>query len=102
MILRFSKTNFRFSKANQNSWKNFAYKKSIVLQIVEEEVNVHAGDNLKLKCNYKVDPANRITSIHWSKNEEPIEGSGVYYGGDGTHGSIAIANVQKRHSGLYR
>ena len=57
---------------------------------------------MKLKCQHKVDPSNRITNIQWSKNGEAIVVGAedrIYFGGDG---SIAIANVQKRHSGLYR
>ena len=72
------------------------------VEILDEKVNAHAGDDLKLRIEIQVDPSNRITNIKWSKNNESIQVGAedrVYYGADG---SIAIANVQKRHSGLYR
>ena len=72
------------------------------VEILDEKVNAHAGDDLKLRIEIQVDPSNPITNIKWSKNNESIQVGAedrVYYGADG---SIAIANVQKRHSGLYR
>ena len=72
------------------------------VEILDEEVSAHAGDDLKLKIKIEVDPSNQITNIKWSKNDEPIHVGAedrVYYGHDG---SIAIGNVQKRHEGIYK
>ena len=45
---------------------------------------------------------NRITNVTWTKNEMPIQAGLKDQVDFGFDGSISIANVQKRHSGLYR
>ena len=44
------------------------------------------------------DPYNRITNIKWSLNDAPIED--IYE--IGIDKSLNIANVRKKHSGIYR
>ena len=74
-------------------------KISFVLQISEEEISVNAGQNLRIPCIFKVDPLNRITEINWTMNDKDLSNERIDRGADG---SITIANVQKKHSGIYK
>ena len=72
------------------------------VQISEEEIKIYAGENMKIPCKFEKDPLNRITNIKWTKDEKPIEVGKKDRVDFGIDGSINIANVQKRHSGIYR
>lgn len=63
---------------------------------------MHAGQSLRIPCNYEKDPLNRITNIKWSMNEKDIQVGSKDRVDFGIDGSITISNVQKRHSGIYR
>lgn len=68
----------------------------------EKEIVVHAGEKLKIPCRVDNDPANRITNITWEKDGNPITVSSEDRIDFGMDGSVTIANVQKRHGGIYR
>jgi hypothetical protein len=53
---------------------------------------------------YRVDndPGNRITNITWEKDGNPITVSSEDRIDFGMDGSVTVANVQKRHGGIYR
>jgi hypothetical protein len=69
---------------------------------VEKEIVVHAGEKLKIPCRVDNDPANRIMNITWDKDGKAIKVTSEDRIDFGMDGSITIANVQKRHSGVYR
>ncbi len=68
----------------------------------EKEIVVHAGEKLKIPCRVENDPGNRITNITWEKDGNPISVSSEDRFDFGMDGSVTIANVQKRHGGIYR
>lgn len=66
-----------------------------------KELSIHAGEKLKIPCNFKNDPLNRVTNIQWTKDGKPIEINAQDRIDFGMDGSITIADVQKRHEGNF-
>eukprot|EP00094_Tigriopus_californicus_P008856 TCALIF_08537-PA protein Name:"Similar to Hmcn2 Hemicentin-2 (Mus musculus)" AED:0.16 eAED:0.19 QI:0/-1/0/1/-1/1/1/0/1771 len=66
-----------------------------------KELSIHAGEKLKIPCNFNNDPLNRVTNIQWTKDGKPIEISAQDRIDFGIDGSITIADVQKRHEGNF-